>query len=77
MLTHVHHVNVSTPQEKIISKIYIHLKRSSRLKFELSYLQLCNPWGALVFEVGYHPHKKIHAMRVVFQDQTDVRPYII
>ena len=25
--------------------------------------------GALVFEVGYHPHKKIHIIRVVFQDQ--------
>ena len=26
--------------------------------------------GPLVFEVGYHPHKKIHVIRVVFQDQT-------
>ena len=25
--------------------------------------------GALVFEVGYHPRKKIHAIRVVSQDQ--------
>ena len=25
--------------------------------------------GALVFEVGYHPRKKIHVIRVVFQDQ--------
>ena len=25
--------------------------------------------GALVFEVGYHPRKKIHIIRVVFQDQ--------
>ena len=25
--------------------------------------------GPLVFEVGYHPHKKIHVIRVVFQDQ--------
>ena len=25
--------------------------------------------GALVFEVGYHPHKKIQVIRVVFQDQ--------
>ena len=25
--------------------------------------------GALVFEVGYHPRKKIHAIKVVFQDQ--------
>ena len=25
--------------------------------------------GPLVFEVGYHPRKKIHAIRVVFQDQ--------
>ena len=25
--------------------------------------------GALVFEVGYHPCKKIHVIRVVFQDQ--------
>ena len=23
----------------------------------------------LVFEVGYHPRKKIHVIRVVFQDQ--------
>ena len=26
--------------------------------------------GALVFEVGYHPRKKIHIIRVVFQDRT-------
>ena len=26
-------------------------------------------WGALLFEVGYHPRKKIHVIRVVFQDQ--------
>ena len=26
-------------------------------------------WGTLIFEVGYHPHKKIHIIRVVFQDQ--------
>ena len=26
--------------------------------------------GALVFEVGYHPCKKIHVIRVVFQNQT-------
>ena len=25
--------------------------------------------GALVFEDGYHPRKKIHVIRVVFQDQ--------
>ena len=25
--------------------------------------------GPLVFEVGYHPHKKIHVIRVAFQDQ--------
>ena len=25
--------------------------------------------GALVFEVGYHPRKKIHVIRFVFQDQ--------
>ena len=25
--------------------------------------------GALVFEIGYHPCKKIHLIRVVFQDQ--------
>ena len=25
--------------------------------------------GPLVFEVGYHPRKKIHIIRVVFQDQ--------
>ena len=28
-----------------------------------------NPGGPLVFEVGYHPRKKIHVIRVVFQDQ--------
>ena len=28
-----------------------------------------NAGGALVFEVGYHPHKKINAIRVVFLDQ--------
>ena len=26
------------------------------------------PGGPLVFEVGYHPRKKIHVIRVVFQD---------
>ena len=25
--------------------------------------------GALVFEVGYHPRKQIHVIRVVFQDK--------
>ena len=29
--------------------------------------------GALVFEVGYHPRKKIHVIRVVFQDQAYAR----
>ena len=28
------------------------------------------PGGLLVFEVGHHPRKKIHVIRVVFQDQT-------
>ena len=28
-----------------------------------------SPGGPLVFEVGYHPRKKIHVIRVVFQDQ--------
>ena len=27
------------------------------------------PGGPLVFEVGYHPRKKIHVIRVVFQDK--------
>ena len=27
------------------------------------------PGGPLIFEVGYHPRKKIHVIRVVFQDQ--------
>ena len=30
---------------------------------------MCQPPGALVFEVGYHPRKTIHVIRVVFQDQ--------
>ena len=25
------------------------------------------PWGSLIFEVGYHPNKKIHVIRVVFR----------
>ena len=29
----------------------------------------CGGGGALVFEVEYYPHKKIHVIRVVFQDQ--------
>ena len=30
----------------------------------------CRAWGGpLVFEIGYHPRKKIHVIRVVFQDQ--------
>ena len=28
-----------------------------------------SPGGPLVSEVGYHPCKKIHVIRVVFQDQ--------
>ena len=28
------------------------------------------PGGPLVFQGGYHPRKKIHVIRVVFQDQT-------
>ena len=33
---------------------------------------MLDTWGGgeLVFEVGYHCHKKIHIIRVVFQDQT-------
>ena len=31
--------------------------------------QVVCPRGPLVFEVGYHPRKKIHVIRVVFQDQ--------
>ena len=31
--------------------------------------------GALVFEVGYHPRKKIHVIRVVFAG--NVRAYIV
>ena len=27
------------------------------------------PGGPLVFQFGYHPPKKIHVIRVVFQDQ--------
>ena len=30
---------------------------------------LFHPGGPLVFEVGYHPRKKNHVIRVVFQDQ--------
>ena len=29
-----------------------------------------SPGGPLVFQGGYHPRKKIHVIRVVFQDQT-------
>ena len=36
-----------------------------RLRKVLKY----TPGGSLVFEVGYHPRKKIHVIRVVFQDQ--------
>ena len=28
------------------------------------------PGGPLVFQGGYHPGKKIHVIRVIFQDQT-------
>ena len=43
-------------------------KRTSCFKF---CLLLIYPWGGdpLVFEVGYHPCKKNHVIRVVFQDQ--------
>ena len=33
------------------------------------YLSQSRGGGALVFEVGYHPCKKIHVIRVIFQDQ--------
>ena len=29
-----------------------------------------SPGGPLVFQGGYHPRKKIHVIRVIFQDQT-------
>ena len=29
-----------------------------------------SPGGPLAFQGGYHPRKKIHVIRVVFQDQT-------
>ena len=32
------------------------------------------PRGPLVSEVGYHPRKKIHVIRVVFQDQAMYTP---
>ena len=32
-------------------------------------MYVCPGGGALVFEVGYHPRKKIHVIWVVFQDQ--------
>ena len=32
------------------------------------YLKVCPGWP-LVFEVGYHPRKKIHVIRIVFQTQ--------
>ena len=32
-------------------------------------LDSSSPGGPLVSEVGYHPRKKIHVIRVVFQDQ--------
>ena len=31
------------------------------------------PGGPLIFEVGYHPHKKNYIIRVVFQDQAIMR----
>ena len=33
------------------------------------FIHLFIPWGPLVFEVGYHPRKQIHVIRVVFQDK--------
>ena len=36
---------------------------------DLEYPQGGTPWGPLVFEVGYHPRKKIHIIRFVFQDR--------
>ena len=39
---------------------------------ERAFRKMCichNPGGPLVSEVGYHPRKKIHVIRVVFQDQ--------
>ena len=35
---------------------------------DVSYLH-ARGGGQLVFEVGYHPRKKNHVIRVVFQDQ--------
>ena len=32
-------------------------------------MNIITPGGPLVFEVGFHPRKKIHVIRVVFQDQ--------
>ena len=38
-------------------------------KYQMIYETLSRGGGALVFEVGYHPRKKIHVIRVVFQDK--------
>ena len=40
------------------------------LDLPLVYVYFLPRWGgALAFDVGYHPRKKIHVIRVVFQDQ--------
>ena len=42
------------------------------VKSKMAAMSWCYPWNPgrpLVFEVGYHPRKKIHVIRVVFQDQ--------
>ena len=36
-----------------------------------------SPRGALSFEVGYHPRKKIHVIRVVFQARQCTRVHCL
>ena len=50
------------------------IPRDLRLRMQYSKMMTIRPTnlsrgGGLAFDVGYHPRKKIHVIRVVFQDQ--------
>ena len=54
------------------SIVWVRMNKMLNHHTKIMFMELCDlsPGGPLVFEVGYHPPKKIHVIRVVFQDQT-------
>ena len=53
----------------VASSYFFKRKSVSHLNHEPSFGYRCYPGGPLVSGVGYHPRKKNHVIRVVFQDK--------